>query len=80
MTGQSADKKSSNSRYILLKISAFTPVFVFTAKTRSSIILNSPCRCNLHQMEVIPEEWSSDNVLPEKALHTYQSLTNEMNF
>jgi hypothetical protein len=29
-------------------------------------------------MEVIPEEWSGDNVLPERALHTYQSLTDEM--
>jgi hypothetical protein len=31
-------------------------------------------------MQEITEEWSDDNVLPEKALHTYQSLTNEMNF
>jgi hypothetical protein len=51
---------------------------VVTAKTRTSVVHNSPSRCKLHRMQVIPEECSGDNVLPDRALYTYQSLINEM--
>ena len=49
-----------------------------TAKTRTSIILNNPTRCKLHQMQVIAEDCSSDNVLADRVLHICQSLTDEM--
>ena len=62
----------------LLFLLLVTPIFVVTAKTRTSIIHNTLSRCKLHQMQVMPEECSGDNVLPDRALHTYQSLIDEM--
>lgn len=49
-----------------------------TAKTRTSFILNSPARCKLHQMQVIAEDCSSDNVLTDRVLRICQLLTDEM--